>query len=154
MDNFVFYVVSPEVLRFPVADLSLQDRRFRLREILKSQAAQWETVRLRGVIFMGCLESLAKMINSSPAFEELFYENSPDNILPRGSIDDYSPMFGYFEPADVQKYDLAFRNLDPSAIQSFEAADDDGAHSLVWRACSSTFAEAASRRVAVAVDHS
>jgi hypothetical protein len=154
MDNFIFYVVVPDVLNFPFEGLSLQERRFRLRDTLKSKAAQWESVRLRGAFFLDYLESLAKLINSSPAFEECFYESSPANMLPHGRIGDYNPMFGYFEPADVLKYDQAFRDLAPEAVQQFEEADADGVHSLVWRACSSTFSEAASRRAAIAIDHS
>jgi|SRR5579862_705053 len=153
MDNHVFFIVEPAQLRFAYTMLPLQARRERLGKMVRANGAQWANLRMRGADFMKVVERLDRYIGAEEELVNSAFENSPMQILPIGSSQEYDPLFGYYEPDRVQRYDQQFQAIPGAVIQNWENGPNGDAIASVVYAFRSTFAEAAKRKQGIAIDH-
>lgn len=153
MDNQNFYVVEPSQMRFAYQALPLQTRRDRLGELVRARGARWASVRSRGKIFMSIVQRLDRYIGAEEELLNSAFENSPSQILPIGSSGEYDPLFGYYEPDRVQRYDQLLHKIPNAVIQNWEDGPNGESVGQVIYAFRSTFAEAARRKQAVAIEH-
>jgi len=153
MDNQLFYIVQPSQLDFPFRAMSLQERRDRLGELVRTRGAEWASLRMRGPDFMAALEQLDRFLATGEELTNSAFENSPGKMLPIGSSGKYDPLFGYYEPDRVRGFDQALRAIPAAVIQGWEAGPNGEIMGRVVHAFRSTFAEAAKRRHAVALEH-
>jgi hypothetical protein len=153
VDSQLFYIVRPSLLEFPSVGTSLQQRRGRLAELIQATGAQWAVVRMRGADFMATVERLDQFIGADKDFVNSAFENSPRQILPIGSTEAYNPLLGYYEPDRVLKFDWKLRAIPQAVIDSWEKGSNSDLVGQVVSAFRSTFAEAARRGHAVALEH-
>lgn len=153
MDNQNFYVIEPSQMRFAHQMLSLQTRRDRLGELVRSRGARWASTRARGKVFMSIVQRLDRYIGAEEELLNSAFENSPLQILPIGSSGEYDPLFGYYEPDRVQRFDQLLHKIPGAVIQNWEDGPNGESTGQVIYAFRSTFAEAARRKQAVAIEH-
>jgi hypothetical protein len=153
MDNKVLYIIDPSELDFRFAGMPLQRRRDRLGEIVRMRGAEWASLRVRGTDFMAALEELDRFLAAREEFLNSAFENSPHEMLPIGSTGEYEPLFGYYPPHLVQRFDRELRTIPGAVIQRWEDGPNGDTMGSVAHAFRSTFAEAARRLQAVAVEH-
>jgi hypothetical protein len=154
MDNQCFYIVDSEKLRFPFLGRPLQERRETLSTLLRNFGAEWSSLRVRAQDFLPLVNEIGNAIGVGQELADLTFENSPFDVLPVGSLDEYYPFFGYMTPEIVARYDTLLSSLPQQVVDQFETRDDDGIASRVLYAYRSTFSEAHARNRAVAIDHS
>ena len=92
MDNQLFYIVDPAQLKFSTVDMTLQERRDRLGDLIKTNGARWAAIRMRNADFMTVLEKLDHYMQANEEFVNSAFENSPRQLLPIGSTDAYDPF--------------------------------------------------------------
>jgi len=153
MDNQVFYVVEPSQMRFSFSVMSLQMRRDRLGELVRSKGAEWAGLRVRGPVFMHAVQRLDRFLGAEEELVNSAFENSPQQMLPIGSSGKYDPLFGYYEPDRVQRFNQQLNAIPPGVMQGWENGADGDSMGRVVYAFRSTFAEAARRRLSVAIEH-
>lgn len=155
MDNQTFYLIQPAELAFSPANMSLQQRRNMLRELLQKHGALWATTRSRAEAFMKSVQQLDRFLGTGEELADCAFENSPSEILPIGSVNEYDPLFGYYEPARVLKFHSKLRTIPGPVIEEWEARPEPEGEILgqVVHAFLSVFSEAAARKCAVAIDH-
>jgi hypothetical protein len=144
MDNQHFYIIDPAHLEFSSVGMSLQQRRNRLGELIRASGAQWQSIRMRSPDFLAIVEKLDALMNASEDFVQSAFENSPRQILTIGSTAAYDPLLGYYEPDRVREFDRKLRAIPESG---------EAPAAQVLHAFRSTFAEAAKRNAAVALEH-
>jgi hypothetical protein len=154
MDNQLFYIIHPSQLDFSSVGMSLQDRRNRLGELVRTRGAEWAALRMRGAEFLAAVEKLDRFLGAAEELVDSAFENSPRQMLPIGSTDAYSPLFGYYEPERVRGLDQRLRAIPAAIIQGWDDGPEGDNIGRVVHAFRSTFAEAAKRGHAVAVEHS
>lgn len=153
MDNQAFFIVEPSRIRFSFLALSLQARRDRLGQTVRANGAKWASLRMRGPAFMKVVERLDAYIGASEEFVNSAFENSPLQMLPIGSSNDYNPLFGYYEPDRVQRFDQQLQSIPRAVIENWENGPNGEVIGSVIYAIRSTFSEAAKRKMAVAIEH-
>jgi hypothetical protein len=155
MDNQLFYLIQPEALDFPSDGMSLQERRDRLRQLLEEHGALWVTIRSPGTDFMESVEELDRFLGADNELTDCVFENSPGEILPIGSCDEYDPLFGYYERERVVKFHGKLSTIPSHILEEWENRPEPQGEilSAVVHAFRSSFAEAASRKWAIAIDH-
>ena len=154
MDNQLFYVVHPAQLVFPYLGMSLQQRRNRLGQLIMSQGAQWAAVRMRAPVFMDAVEQIDEYLIAGQRFVDSAFDNSPQQmLLTAGSTETYDPLLGYYEPAHVREFERALNVIPGDVVNRWENGPHGEIMSQVLHAFRSTFAQAARRRYAVAVEH-
>jgi hypothetical protein len=153
MNNQIFYVVEPSQLRFPYLAMSLQDRRNRLGELVRTRGAEWAGLRMRGPFFMKAVERLDRYLGAEEELTNSAFENSPMQMLPIGSSGEYDPLFGYYEPDRVQRFDQQLNSIPAPVIRTWEDGPNGETLGQVVYAFRSTFAEAAKRKLSVAIEH-
>jgi hypothetical protein len=153
MDNQLFYIVEPSQLTFSAAGMSLQERRDRLRELVRTCGAEWAAIRMRGAEFMAAVEELDRYLRAHEELTNSAFENSPERVLPVGYSGEYNPLFGYYEPDRVREFDEQLRAIPASVIERWEAGPNGDAMGQVVHAFRITFSEAAKRKRAIAVEH-
>jgi hypothetical protein len=153
MDNQLFYIIHPSLFDFSAIGLSLQERRDRLSEAVQRNGARWAEIRMRAPDFMAAVEKLDRQLSAGEQFVDSAFENSPRRMLPAGSTGEYTPLFGYYEPDQVQGFDRKLKAIPASVIDAWEGSPNGEMLGQVVYAFRSTFAEAAKRKHAVAIDH-
>ena len=153
MDNQSFYIIQPIRLVFDTAGMSLQQRRDRLGELVRTYGAEWAGLRMRGADFMTAVEKIDLFMGAGDELTNCAFENSPNHVLPAGSAAQYNPLFGYYEPNRVREFDQQLRAMPPAVIQRWEAGPNGEVIAQVVHAFRSSFAEAAKREYAVALEH-
>ena len=121
---------------------------------MEASASLWASLRTRAAQFMDVVNEIGSAIGKGQELTDFTFENSPFDILPLGSVDEYNPLFGYFPPAMVTEYLGLFKTLPKEFRNSFDARNDDGIAARTLYAYESSFAEAASRGYAIPIDHS
>jgi hypothetical protein len=154
MDNQHFYVVDPAQLRFTSLGDSLQRRRDRLGELVRATGAEWAGLRMRAPDFLASVEELDRFLDADSELTNSTFENSPQEVLPIGSSGAYDPLFGYFDPVRVKRFHRNLNAIPATKIETWEAGANGETMGRVVHAFRSTFAEAAKRGHAVAVEHS
>ena len=92
-------------------------------------------------------------VDASGELVDSAFENSPDRMLPKNALDKYSPMLGYYEADRVRSFDQKLRAIPPATVDKWENDPGGEAIGTVVYALRATFAEAAKRKYAVAVEH-
>lgn len=154
MDNQLFYIVEPTQLEFFATAMSLQRRRDRLGELVRVHGSEWTRLRMHGPDFLGAVVRIDRYLGAGEELMDSAFENSPKQVLPIGSSGEYNPMFGYYEPHRVREFDKQFRAIAASALQGWDAGPNGDIMGQVVYAFRSTFAEAAKRGWAIAIEHS
>jgi len=155
MDNELLYIISPAELSFSPAGISLPERRARLSAIVRTRGALWSSLRMRGSEFLDSAEKLDGYLRAGGKFVDSAFENSPQAMLPVGSYKDYAPLFGYYDPESVRKFDRELRAIPAAVIDKWE--DEPNENSVIGQVVHAfrfTFAEAAKRGHSVVVEHS
>lgn len=153
MDNQLFYIIQPSQLDFSFLRMSLQERRDYLGEIVRARGAEWAGLRMRGADFMTALEELDRLLGAGNELTDSAFENSPRQMLPIGMSSGYNPLFGYYDANRVRGFDQELRAIPAAVIQGWETRPNGDIMGCVVYAFRSTFAEAAKRRHAVALEH-
>jgi hypothetical protein len=152
MNNQIFYIVDPAQLEFSSIGVTLQERRDRLRDLIVANGAQWAMIRMRNGDFMDVLEKLNRYMGVNDEFVHSAFGNSPLQLLPIGSYDEYGPPLGYYEPDRVREFDQKLRSI-PTRRSTVGEMKATGILPAVTYAFRKTFAEAARRGQAVALEH-
>jgi len=149
----MFYIIDPSELDFRFAGMPLQRRRDRLGELVRARGAHWGSLRVRGTDFMAAVEELDHFLGAGEELLNSAFENSPNEMLPIGSSDRYNPLFGYYPPHLVRRFDRELRTIPEAVIQHWEEGPNGDTIGSVTYAFRSAFTEAAKRRQAIAVEH-
>jgi len=149
----MFYIIDPSELDIRFAGMSLQRRRDRLGELVRSRGAAWANLRVSGTDFMAAVEKLDRFLGAREELLNSAFENSPNEMLPIGSSDKYNPLFGYYPPHLVRRFDQELRTIPAAVIEHWEEGPNGDTMGSVTHAFRSTFIEAAKRRQAIAVEH-
>jgi hypothetical protein len=121
---------------------------------LERYGSQWIEIRSRARDFLRVVTELSEALGKGEEMADLSFENSPLDILPIGTVNEYDPCFGYFPPPRVVEYSSLIAAMPEHLAKRFEEREDGGLASRILYAYRSSFREALSRSCAIAIDHS
>ena len=140
-------------MEFSFGGTSLQQRREKLAEVVKTNGSEWANLRARGADFMAVVERIDRQIIADEEFLNSAFENSPLHMLRIGYTDNYNPLFGYYEPSRARVFVKRMQAIPATVVAGWENGKLGDLTAQVLRAFQSTFAEAANRDHAVAIEH-